>query len=69
MRADTAGGCEEVVAVGSGIGTGAGTSVNLNKRGEADEAAKNIGWAGGATEEQANCIWLISVETVTLNFL
>ncbi len=77
--ADTAGGCEEVVAVGGGIGTGAGTSVELNKKGEADEAAKNIGWAGGAAEgkkvaggataEQANCIWLISGETVTLNFL
>ncbi len=26
-------------------------------------------WAGGAAAEQANCIWLSSGETVTLNFL
>jgi hypothetical protein len=45
-----AGGCEEVVAVGGRIGTGAGTGVELNKKGEADEAAENIGWAGGAAE-------------------
>jgi hypothetical protein len=61
------------------IGTGAGTTVELNKKGEVDEAAENIGWvdgaaegkklAGGAAAEQANCIWLISGETVTLNFL
>ncbi len=61
-----AGGCEEVVAVGGGIGTG----VELNKKGEADEAADRNGWVGGATEgkwgageaaaEQANSIWLIS---------
>jgi hypothetical protein len=30
------GGCEEVVAVGSWIGTGAGNGVELNKKGEAD---------------------------------
>ncbi len=55
------------------------TVVELNKKGEADEAAENIGWAGGAAEgkwgageaaeEQANWIWLISGETVTVNFL
>jgi hypothetical protein len=37
-----AGGCEEVVAVGSWIGTGAGTTGELNKYGEVDEAAENI---------------------------
>jgi hypothetical protein len=41
-----AGGCEEVVAVGSWIGTGAGTSVTLYKKREVDRAAENIGWAG-----------------------
>jgi hypothetical protein len=74
-----AGGWEEVVAMGGGIRTGAGTSVELNKRGEAGEPAENIGWADGAAEgeklagrataEQTNCIWLISGETVTVNFL
>jgi hypothetical protein len=64
--------------VGGGIGTGAGTGVRLNKKGEADEAAENIGWAdgaaegkklvGGAAAEQANCIWLISGEKVNLTF-
>ncbi len=54
--------------MGNRIGTGAGTSVELNKKGEVDEAAENIGWvdgaaegkklAGGAAAEQANCIWL-----------
>jgi hypothetical protein len=49
------------------------------KKGKADEAAENTGWAGGAAEskwgageaaaEQANCISLISGETLTLNFL
>ncbi len=38
-----AGGWEEVVAVGNGIRTGAGTGVELNKKGKADEAAENIG--------------------------
>jgi hypothetical protein len=63
--ADTAGGCEEVVAVGGGIGTGAVTGkeviavgsgigtravtgVELNKKGGADRAAENIGWADRA---------------------
>ncbi len=51
----------------------------MNKKGEANEAAENNGWEGGAAEckcgvgeaaaEQSNCIWLISGETVTLNFL
>jgi hypothetical protein len=60
------GGCEEVVTVGGGIGTGAGTGVELNKKGVADQATDNNGWAGGAAEgkwgagkaaaEQANCI-------------
>jgi hypothetical protein len=74
-----AGGCEEVVTVGSLIGAGAGTGGELNKCGEADEAVENMGWAGRATEGKkgadlaaavhANCIWLISGTTVTLNFL
>ncbi len=65
--------------MGGGIGTGAGTGVKLNKKGEADDAAENIGWVNGAAKgkkivggsavEQANCSWLISGETVTLNFL
>jgi hypothetical protein len=65
--------------VGGGIGTEAGTGVKLNKKGEVDEAAENIGWAdraaegkklaGGAAAEQGKCIWLISGETVTLNLL
>ncbi len=45
-----AGGYEEVVAVGGGIGTGAGTGFELNKKGEVDKATENIGWAGGASE-------------------
>jgi hypothetical protein len=74
-----AGGYEEVVAVGSWIGTGAGTGGELNKYCEADGAAEYMGCAGGAAEgkkgagvdaaAQANCIWLISGTTVTLNFL
>jgi hypothetical protein len=66
-----AGGWEEVFAVGGGIRTRAGTSVELNKKGETDEAAENIGWAdraelaGWAAAERANSIWLISGETVT----
>ncbi len=73
-----AGGWEEVVVVGGGITIGTVTGVELNKKCEVDKAAKNIGWADGAAEgkilvgwaaaEQANCIWLISGETVTLNF-
>ncbi len=75
---DMEGGCEEDVAVGSWIGTGAGTGGELNKYGEADEAAENKGGAGVATEGkkgaseaaavQANCIWLISGATMTLIF-
>jgi hypothetical protein len=74
-----AGSCEEFVAVGSWMGTGAGTGGELNKYGEADEATENTGLAGSAAEgkkgvgkaaaAQANCIWLISGTTVTLNFL
>ncbi len=43
-----AGGWEEVIPVGSQIRTGAGTGVELNKRGEVDEAAegKKIGGRG-----------------------
>ncbi len=66
--------------MGGGIGTGAGTCVELNKKGEADERPLKImvgrmgplkanGGAGEAAVEHANCIWLISGETVTLNFL
>jgi hypothetical protein len=65
--------------LGGRIGTGAGTSVELNKKDKLDEAAENNGWAVGAAEgnrgageaaaAQANCIWLISRETVTFNFL
>jgi hypothetical protein len=62
---DTAGGCEEVIAVGGGIRTG----VELGKKNEADGAADGKILAGGAASEQANCIWQISGETMTLNFL
>jgi hypothetical protein len=78
-RADMAKGWEEVVEVGSGIGTGAGTGRELNKHGKADKAAENKEGAGEAAEGkkgageaaavQANCIWLMSGTTVTLNFL
>jgi hypothetical protein len=64
-----AGGWEEVVTVGGGIRTGAGTGVELDKKNEADRAAEGKILAGGATAEQVNCIWLISGETMTLNFL
>jgi hypothetical protein len=64
-----AGGCEEVVAVGGGIRTGAGIGVEQDKRNEADGAAEGKILVGGGTTEQANCIWLISGETMTLNFL
>jgi hypothetical protein len=58
--ADTAGGCEEVIAVGGRIRTGAGTGVELDKQNEADGAAEGKILAGGAAAEQANCIRLIS---------
>jgi hypothetical protein len=45
-----AGGWEEVVAVGSGIGTGAGTVAELNKQGKVDEAAENKQREGVAAE-------------------
>ncbi len=67
--ADMAGGWEEVAAAGGWTGTGAGTSVELNKHGEADEAAVSKLGAGEAAAAQANCIWLMSGETLTLNFL
>jgi hypothetical protein len=63
------GGWEEVVTVGSGIRTRAGTGVELDKKNYADGAAEGKILAGGADAEQANCIWLISGETMTLNFL
>ncbi len=64
-----AGGWEEVAAADGWTGTGAETGVELNKHGEADEAAVNSLGAGEAAAVQANCIWLMSGETVTLNFL
>jgi hypothetical protein len=64
-----AGGWEEVVAVGGGIRTGAGTGVELDKQYEVGEAAEGKIWADRAAAEQANCIWLSSGETMTLNFL
>jgi hypothetical protein len=64
-----AGGWEEVAAAGSWIGTEAGAGEELNKHGEADEAAEGKYGVGEAAAVQANCIWLISGETVTLNFL
>jgi hypothetical protein len=64
-----AGGWEEVVAEGGGNRIGAGTGVELDKQNEADGAAESKILAGGAAAEQANCIWLISEETMTLNFL
>ncbi len=67
--ADTAGGCKEVVAVGGRIRTGAGTGVKLDKQNEADGAAEGKILAGGAAAEQVNCIWLVSGETMTLNFV
>ncbi len=47
---DMAGGCEEVIAVGTWIGTRAGTGGELNKYGEADKAAENKSGAGEAAE-------------------
>jgi hypothetical protein len=67
--ADMAGGWEEVVTVGGGIRTGARTGVELDKRNKADGAAEGKILAGRASAEQANCIWLISGETMTSNFL
>ncbi len=61
------GGCEEVAAAGSWIGTGA--SRKLNKNCKVDRAAEGNLGVGEAAAVQANCIWLISGATVTLNFL
>jgi hypothetical protein len=55
--------------VGGGIRTGARTGVELEKKNEVDRAAEGKILVGGAAAEQANCIWLISGETMTLNFL
>jgi hypothetical protein len=41
-----AGGCEDVVTVGSLIGIGAGTGGELNTHGETDEATEKD-WVGG----------------------
>jgi hypothetical protein len=62
-------GWEKVTTAGSWIGTRAGTSEELNKHGEAGEAAEGKYVAGEAAAVQANCIWVISGATVTLNFL
>jgi hypothetical protein len=53
-----AGGWEEVVAVGGGIRTGAGTDVELDKQYEAGGAAEGKILVGGAAAEQANCTYL-----------
>ncbi len=67
--ADMAGGWEEVAAAGSWVGAEAGTGEELNKHEGADGAAEGKYEAGEAVAVQANCIWLISGATVTLNFL
>jgi hypothetical protein len=64
-----AGGCEEVLAVGGGIRTRVGTGVEQDKKNKANRATEGKILAGTAAAEQANCIWLISGETMTLNFL
>ncbi len=51
--------------MGGGIRTGAGTGVELDEQNEADRAAEGKILAGRAAAEQANCIWLISGETMT----
>ncbi len=55
--------------MGSGIRTGAGTSVELDKKKLVDGATEGKILVGGAAVEQVNCILLISGETMTLNFL
>jgi hypothetical protein len=64
-----AGGWEEVAAAGRWTGAEAGTGGELNKDGEVGEAAVGNLGAGETAAAQANCIWLKSGETVTLNFL
>jgi hypothetical protein len=64
-----AGDWEEVAAAGSWIGARAGTGGELNKHEGASGATESKYGAGEATAVQANCIWLISGATVTLNFL
>jgi hypothetical protein len=59
----------EVAAADGWIGTGAGTGVGLDKHEEADEASVNNLGADEAARVQANCIWSVSWETVTLNFI
>jgi hypothetical protein len=59
----------EVAAADGWIGTGARTGVGLDKHEEADETAVNKLEADEAVRVQANCTWLVSGETVTLNFL
>jgi hypothetical protein len=67
--ADMAGGWEDVTAAGSWIGTRAGTGGEVKKHGEAGEAAAGKYGEGEAAAVQANCIWLMSGATLTLNFL
>ncbi len=55
--------------MGGGIRTRAGTGVELDKQNESDGSAEGKILAARAAAEQANCIWLISGETMTLNFL
>ncbi len=57
------------MSVGGRIRTGAGTGVELDKRDEADRVAEGKILVAGAAAEKANCIWMISGETMTLNFL
>jgi hypothetical protein len=64
-----AGGWEDVTAAGSWIGTRAGTGGEVKKHGEAGEAAAGKYGEGEAAAVQANCIWLMSGATLTLNFL
>ncbi len=62
--ADAAGGWEEFIAMGGGIGTGAGTGVELNKKGKADEVAENNGWADLARQMGGRARPLQSRQTV-----
>jgi hypothetical protein len=55
--------------VGGGVRTEAGTGVEVDKQNVVVGAAEGKILVGWAAAEQANCIWLISGETMTLNFL
>jgi hypothetical protein len=52
------------MAMGGGIGTGAGTGVKLNKKGKADEVAENNGWADLAQQMGGRARPLQSRQTV-----